>query len=258
MTKQFEKLTDSRWEQISQFLDIHRKRKLNLRDVVDAIFYILRTGCQWRNLPKEYPNWRAVNYYFEQWKRDDTFEQINISLNQRDRIREGREAEPSLLCIDSQSIKLSPMLFEGRGLDAGKKVNGRKRQILVDTGGRIWAVLVHGANLHDGIQGRAMLYSLSQVSKRLKKILADGSYQGKFAELVRKNKLQFEVSSRPETEKGFVPLKQRWVVERTFAWTNFFRRITKDYERTVLSSASWLLLMNIVIMTQRIPEQIQI
>jgi transposase len=252
MTKQFEKLTDSNWVLISEYLNIKRKRKICLRSVLNAILYITRAGCQWRNLPLEYPHWRAVNYYFEQWKKDGTFDNINMRLNQEDRKAEGRNASPSLLCIDSQSVKLTPMICEDRGIDGNKKVNGRKRQILVDSGGRIWAAVVHAANINDGIGGLELLEYLPSISNRLEKILTDSAYKGIFEEEVKNNNIKFEVSTKPETTKGFVPLKQRWVVERTFAWTNFFRRITKDYEYTILSSAAWLILANITIMTQRL------
>jgi transposase len=145
MTKQFKELTDSQWEAISPFLNLNRKRKLNLRFVLNAIFYLLRTSCipsgsyQWRNLPSCFPSWRAVNYYFEKWKKDGTFEKMNTALNSRDRLREEREAYPSLICIDSQSVKLSPMIFENRGLDAYKKVNGRKRHL----NGYLMGLLIH-------------------------------------------------------------------------------------------------------------------
>ena len=136
MTKQWEPLTDYQWAAFSPFLNLKRKRKIDLREVMDAVLWLLRTGAQWRNLGPQWPHWQAVYYYYNQWKRNTTFERINIALNQADRQREGRDVNPSVLCIDSQSrsadaVKLAPFLQEVRGLDANKRVNGRKRQLLV-------------------------------------------------------------------------------------------------------------------------------
>jgi transposase len=255
MTKQFEELTDTQWAAISPFLNLKRKRSINLRAVVNALLYMTRAGCQWRNLPVNFPNWRAVNYYFECWKRDGTLVAMNDRLNMDDRISEGRMATPSLLCVDSQSVKLSPMIFEERGIDNNKKVNGRKRQILVDTGGRLWRAVVHAANRHDGPGGKPLLDQVSAFDGRLEKILGDDAYNGVFAEATHQHGLVFEKASRPESKKGFVPIAKRWVVERTISWTNVFRRIVKDYEYSVESSATWLILANMTIMLQRIQRR---
>lgn len=252
MTKQFEELTDSQWDAISPFLNVRRKRKLNLREVVNALLYMVRSGCQWRNLPSNYPHWRAVNYYFERWKVDGTILRMNDKLNMLDRVRAERSATPSLVCVDSQSVKLSPMIYEDRGVDNHKRVNGRKRQLLVDTSGRLWRAFVHAANHNDGSAGCALLNDTKSFDKDLKKILGDGAYVGIFAQKAQQQGLVFERASRPESARGFVPIAKRWVVERSIAWTNFFRRIVKDYEYTVQSSASWLILANLTIMLQRL------
>jgi len=248
---QYLPLTEGQWEAISEYFNLRRKRKVSLRSVVDAIRFILITGCQWRNLPPNYPKWRAVYYYFDLWEKDGTTQRINLALNMADRITEGKEALPSLVCIDSQSIKLSPFICEDRGTDGNKRVNGRKKQMVVDTGGRVFDALVHAANIHDGQGGIALLAGTKAYGERLEKILGDASYKGAFAEEVKKYNLEFECASRPETEKGFVPIPKRWVVERTIAWTNFFRRLVKDYEYTVRISKSWLLWGNIQIMLNR-------
>ena len=250
MTNQFKELTDSQWDAISPFFNLKRKRKLDLRDILSAIFYLLRTGCQWRNLPSYFPAWRAVNYYFELWKKDGTFEKINVALNSLDRIREKKEAHPSLLCIDSQSVKLAPMIFENRGIDAYK--NGRKRHLLARTDGRVWAARVGAAHKADGYEGCHLLKEKKEWQSRLKTILGDGAYGGIFAKMAEKRGLVFERASRAESSKGFVPIAKRWVVERSIAWTNFFRRLVKDYEYTVESSAVWFFLANINLMLQRI------
>jgi transposase len=252
MVTQFEELTDAQWQVMEKYLPVQRKRTLCLRQVSNAILYILRSGCQWRNLPQSYPNWQAVYYYFFRWKQDGCLGQLNRALNILDRLNQDREAHPSLLCIDSQSVKLAPMIFEDRGTDAAKQVNGRKRQVAVDSGGRLWAVHVHAANDHDSRAGCHLLWHLKQVRARLKVVLTDSGYRGRFADWVTKMGLSFEVASKPPNVRGFVPVKTRWVVERSFAWLNFFRRVTKDYEHTAESSESWLLWANCALMLNRI------
>jgi transposase len=253
MTKQWMPLTDPQWAAISPFLDLNRKRKHDLRQIIDSMLWLLRTGCQWRNLPGEWPNWQAVYYYFKQWKQDGTFEQMNATLNQMDRKRAGRQPYPSVLCIDAQSVKLSPMINQHRGLDANKRVNGRKRELLVDTDGRLWVAGVHAAHQAEGPASIPLITDmLWRVGERLEKVYGDQSYNGVFARALADWSIDFEKASRPESARGFVPVAKRWVVERTIAWTNFFRRVVKDYEYTVGSSVSWLYLANIQLMLQRI------
>jgi transposase len=253
MTKQFSKLTDPQWAAISPFFDLKRKRKHDLRQMMNIILWLLRTGCQWRNLPQEWPNWQAVYYYFVQWKQDGTFERINSALNQLDRKRVEKEAYPSVLSIDTQSVKLNPLICECRGIDANKRINGRKRQLVVDTQGRLWLAAVHPANQADGPAAISLIGDiLWRVGERLEKVYGDQSYNGVFAKALAGWSIDFERASRPESIQGFVPVAKRWVVERTIAWTNFFRRIVKDYEYTLLSSVNWLYLANIQLMLQRI------
>ena len=265
MTKQFTKLTDSQWDAISDIFT-KRKRELDLRCVFNAILYILRTGVQWRNLPTEYPKWTAVYYYFDVWKNDKTFDNINILLNKIDREDSAESPIFSSLCVDSQSVKLNPMLGKDRGTDGNKKVNGRKRQYLVDTDGRLCTVVVHAANIADGRGALVLLDKLEGFSEHLKSFLGDTSYNKIFAEAVIKKGYIYEKAARisgnadatveqPKKGKKFIVEPVRWVVERTIAWSNFFRRITKDYERTVESSVAWLLLANSTIMLQRIERK---
>lgn len=225
MVTQFDELTDTQWQIIAKYLPVQRKRELDIRHVVNAIFYVLRTGCQWRNLPKNFPHWQAVYYYFDCWKKDCRLEKLSQALNKVDRKQQGREETPSLVCVDSQSVKLAPSVFEERGLDTHKKVNGRKRQIMpgrraVDSGGRIWRVFVHAANESDSIAGCHLLWNIAELGDRLGKVLTDCSYRGRFEKVVTKLKLSFEVASKPPLARGFVPVKIRWVVERTFSWLN--------------------------------------
>ena len=248
MTKQWARLTDSQWAQVSDFLPVNRKRKHNLRDIMDAILWIVRTGCQWRNLDSKFPPWKSVHYYFSKWSRDGTLETINDHLNRQERkIVHGRKESPSLLLVDAQSVRLSPMIGTHRGTDGGKWINGRKRSILTDTLGRIWRVEVHAANIHDGRAGMDLIYpDFSTQMPGAKKLLADSAYTGMFADLMRAvDTVEFECPSRPEGSKGFVVEAKRWVVERSFAWMNFYRRITKDLERTIENSVGFILLANI-------------
>jgi transposase len=244
MQTQFSELTDSQWQFIKEFLPVQRTRQHDLRIIMNAMLWVVRTGAQWRNLDSKYPNWQSVYYHFYRWSRDGTLEIINRALNGLVRQQAGRAALPSLICADSQSVKLAPFIVEWRGLDANKKVNGRKRQIAVDTLGLLWAVDVHAAHQADSIAGCRLWAKLFPVCQRLEKVLVDASYQGCFTQLADSLGFATEIASRPQTTQGFVPVKQRWVVERTFAWTNFFRRTVKDYEHTKQSSEAMLYLAN--------------
>lgn len=259
MTKQWEPLTDYQWAAISPFFDLDRKRRHDLRQIMDCILWLLRTGAQWRNrLPAGLP-WQTVYYYFDRWKKAGLFEQMNTALNQLDRQQQGREPTPSVLCIDSQSVKLAPLRGEFRGLDAHKCVNGRKRTLVVDTQGRLWAVSVRAADEADGMLGADLVPHIGkQCGPRVEKVVGDRAYNGVFAEAARRLGLAYEQASRPESARGFVPIAKRWVVERSIAWTNFFRRLVKDYEYTLSSSVSWLYLANTQIMLQRMQTYSQI
>jgi transposase len=252
MQPQFERLTDDQWEGIKVFLNWQRPRKYDLREIFNAMLWITRTGTQWRNLDSSFPHWKIVYYYFETWSKQGKFEQMCQTINMTERIQLEREAIPSLLFVDSQSIKLSPMIYENRGIDGNKKINGRKRQILVDVLGRIWKAKVHAAHQHDGIGGLSLMEDLREQMPRLKKIMGDKAYRGTFAEAVEKLDLVFETPVRPEGTKGFVVEAKRWVVERTFAWLNFFRRVVMDYEHTTRSAASFLFLANLSMVIWRI------
>ena len=246
MQTQFERLTDDQWEVIKHFLDWQRKRELDLREVFDAILYVTRTGTQWRNLHEtNFPAWTAVYYYFDKWKKKGVLERINLALNQLERIAVGREAAPSLGSVDSQSVKLAPMIHEDRGIDGNKKINGRKRHILVDTLGRIYAVCVGAANVHDAPGGMPLLDQAGAQGDRLITILGDNAYRKRFADAALERGIIVEIPERPEGTRGFAVEAKRWVVERSFAWLNFYRRLAVDREYTVESSACFVLLANI-------------
>ena len=246
MQSQYERLTDGQWEIIKKFLNYQRKRSLELRKVVDAILFVSRTGIQWRNLKEtNFPHWQAVYYYFSKWTKSGIWNKMNAELIKMERVENQREEKPSVFIVDSQSIKLAPMIYEHRGIDGFKKINGRKRQIITDVTGRIYGSIVHSANIHDSVVSTSFLTIIQSYQKRLKKILADHAYQGDFSKIVEENQVKFEVPKREEGQKGFVVEAKRWVVERSFAWLNFFRRTTLDYEHTPESAQSFVLIANI-------------
>ena len=250
MVTQFNELTDSQWEVIKEFLPTQRKRKLELRKVIDSILWVVRTGTQWRNLPycRLCPyKWQSVYYYFYKWTKDGTFEVINTATNYHERKRVGKLSDPSLMCADSQSIKLAPMIFEDRGIHGGKKINGRSRQILVDTLGLVWCTAVHAANIADTVGGCHLIDKVHHCVSRLKKIIVDKGYKKQFMEYTTKHlpDVEIEVSSKPPGVKGFQLLPKRWVAERTFGCFNFFRRLVIDHEHSPRCAESMILLANI-------------
>jgi transposase len=254
MQTQYNRLTDSQWEIMKEYLPIQRKRKYDLRDIVDAILWYLRTGSQWRNLPECFPPWGSVYYYFRQWKADGTLERLNAGLNRKERARVGKAETPSMLCIDSQSIKAAPFIDQDKGIDGNKRVNGRKRHVITDTLGLVWGVVVHAAHQADGVMAHHVVAPLQGYLHRMKKILADAAYKKVFMEWVYENLLgvEVEISSRPPTAQGFVPIKWRWVSERTFGTFNFFRRLDKDHEKTTESAEAWVLWQNCQIIINRL------
>jgi transposase len=256
MVEQYNPLSDSQWEGIKNFLNTERKRKIDLREVVNAIRYIVRCGIQWRALPSYYPKWKSVYYYFCKWEADGTIMRINTWVNAQDRKNTDREEKPSLILIDSQSVKLAPMIRQDRGFDANKKVNGRKRQFLVDTGGRIWDACAHAASVYDA-DGASLLLDpihMAYWDERCKKVLTDTHYRGTFSVMLadeKEGKIAFEISAKLSDKPGFEVLPIRWAVERTISWTNFYRRLVKDFERTVENSAAWVIWANISLMLNR-------
>ncbi len=252
MQVQYEHLTDPRWEVIKDHLPIQRKRKYDrratpLRDIVNAIFWILRTGSQWRNLPDHYPKWQLVYYYFSKWKKDGTLVRLNSCLNMMLRKQDGREATPSAVSIDSQSIKKAPFIYEETGIDGNKKINGRKRHILTDTIGLVWVVVVHAANLRDGVMAEQVVSPMLGYLHRLKKVFADMAYKVELGDWLTQmhTSIELEISARPPSSQGFIPVKIRWVTEQTFGIFNrpaarFQRRLDKDHEKTPNSAEAWI------------------
>lgn len=249
--------TDKEWDiiapDLAQTPGPGRKRTVNLRQVVNAIFYRVRTGCQWRMLPKEFPDWRHVWYYYKKWTADGTWERLNDLLRRRLRQLVGKEPDPSLAILDSQSVKATEA-GGVRGYDGGKQINGRKRHILVDTLGLLIALVVHAANIQDYDGARQVLQKAPQKSSRLLKVLADGIYpkNGLVEWVTQQFQFVLEIVTRDKDQKGFVVLPKRWIVERTFAWFGRYRLLNREYEHLTQTSESDVYIASIRMMLQRL------
>jgi len=250
-------LTDAQWALIEPQLPVYpggRPRKTDLRDVVDAVFYLLRTGCQWRYLPKDFPPKSTVWRYFDQWRHNGTLDTIHDLLRTKVRTQEKPYAPRTTASVDSQSVDTTSG-GEQRGRDNAKNVDGRKRHIVVDSMGLLLAVLVTAANVDDAQAAATVFARLEgQPMSRVGRMFADSKYHNYalYDWVAEQARWQLVIVRRPEGSKGWVHLPIRWTVERTIAWLGKCRRLSKDRERTVLSSEAFIKLAMIHLMLNRL------
>ncbi len=252
-------LTEEQWNRVATLIPAvktgGRPARYGRREIVSAIFYQMRGGAAWRMLPHDMPPWRITYHYFRLWRKDGSWERIHDRLRGDVREAAGRERTPSAGCLDSQSVKTTDR-GGVHGYDAGKKVNGRKRHVLVDTLGLVWLLAVTAASVQDRDGARTLLQVLANRMKRRRVIWADGGYAGALVDWVRslrkRDKVRLDLVNRSAHGKGFQRLPHRWIVERTFGWFNRWRRLSKDYEYLTETSETTIRVVMIHLMTRRL------
>lgn len=261
-------LTPEQWELLSELIPKAkkggRKRSVDMQAVINAIMYILCAGCAWRMLPHDFPNWKTVYHYFRQWRKDGTWQQIHQRLRLWVRVSQNREPSPSEAMMDSQTVETGTMVSIDVGFDAGKKIKGRKRHIIVDTLGLLLVVVITAADVSEQAGAKQVLSKLNSIRVgvarrrhrlgRLIQIWVDGGYRGQdFTHWVMDvYRWLWSVVTRSQEHKGFVVLPKRWLVERTFGWFNWCRRLSKDYEILPETTETFIYLAMIRLMLKQL------
>lgn len=247
-------LTEGQWSYINNvfFENDCRKRKYSLRSIFEAILYLLVSGCQWRMLPKDFPKWQSVYKYFRKWREDGRIEHFIEKTVMRIRRSRKQNGTPSVGALDAQSVKWGNRK-SNNGFDANKKVKGVKRSIVVDRNGFILGRRVDSADRHDSKLAHGLMARTKYVWLNIKKVLADRGYKGEIAEEIKRDfDIELEIANTPNGTRGFTPKPLRWVVERTFAWLDGFRRLTRNYEQTEESAEEMIDFATIKLLTKHI------
>lgn len=252
-------LNDRQWQLVASIFvstvpENFAPEKYSAREMLNAILYVSKTGCTWRSLPHDFPPWESVYGRFQRWQRSGVLAEALRYLHGCERERLGRASDPTLGIVDSQSVKTTEDANPGTvGYDAGKKTKGRKRHILVDTTGAILALYISVGSVQDR-DGLAPLLKVAKTQySSLQKVLVDSAYTGEtVACAAASTKIKVEITKRNQQVKGFVPVRKRWIVERTFGWLNRSRRLSKDFERTIKSSEAMVRIAMIAVLVKRV------